>query len=82
VFQPLPFGCEELDGIHARPGLPVQAGRSWCGGDRTVSIDGHVPLLVIGARCGITATGRRGVRDGSGRAWTVRAIVTDGAACG
>ena len=60
VFEPLPFGREELDGFHARPGLPVQAGGSRCGGDRTVSIDGHVPLLVIGAGCGITATGRRG----------------------
>jgi hypothetical protein len=60
VLDPLPLGREQLDGIHARPGLPVQAGGSRCGGDRTVSIDGHVPLLVIGAGCGITVTGQWG----------------------
>jgi hypothetical protein len=57
MICPLSLGGEKLDEFCSRIGLPVQASRTRCG-DRTVGVDGHVPLLALGAGPRITVTGQ------------------------
>ena len=57
MICPFALGGEELDEFFSRIGLPVQAVRFRCG-DRTVCVDGHVPLLALGTGPRITVTGR------------------------
>src|SRR5262249_60096886 len=62
MICPFTLWGEELDEFCSRIGLPVQASRSRCG-DRTVGVDGHVPLLALRAGPRITATGRSVLRS-------------------